>query len=363
MLYPKNFNRYDLHAIYREVIADPDVSAQWDTRVLKTIDKEFYIEDIEGNIRKDIMALFEAEWFHTWIRKTLDSYLWGFSLIEFGPWSERGFEPYIDTQGYYHDAVEVVDRDYVKPEFAKIVQHYGDDMDGPSINYLSDRLAERLMFIGSPNLQETILYKIAGYGLLKDNAHKNWSEWAEVFASDFRIGKTEASGEERQKFINAMRDMGSNGYAVIDVDDMIEYVGVNRQDAYKVYEAFLDYCDAKISEKIFGQSVVTNNTGRVVGKVGEEISNLYGDSDAKFIQWTINTKLLPFMSKMGAEVDGVRFRYDTTEKIKLTERAKVDKAIADMGYRISTDYLEKTYSIKLEEYIGVPYTGVKQEEE
>ena len=137
---------------------------------------------------------------------------------------------------------------------------------------------------------------------------------------------------------------------------------VNRQDAYKVYESFLEYIDARIAKLIFGQDVVTNNTGRVVGKVGEEISNMYGDADAKFIEWTVNTQLIPFMAKHGAEVDGITFKYDTTEKIKLTERAKVDKAIADMGWKHSQEYLVRTYGVELDEFTGVPFSGREGQE-
>jgi len=285
----ENYNRYDLHNIYRRVMKDPEFSGQWNTRVLKTQDKEFVIESIDGKENKVARKIFEAPWFHKWIEQVLEIRLWGYSLIEFGPWEDNKFVPYIDTMGKYHAAVEVVDRDYVKPEFGMIVPEYGDGREN-GISYFSNRWNNRLMFVGGYNKTYDILYKSSAYMLMKENALGNWSEWAEVFAMDMRVGKTAAQGNSRSEFITMLRDMGSNGYAVIDEEDMIDYVGVNRQDAYKVYESFLEYIDARIAKLIFGQDVVTNNTGRVVGKVGEEISNLYGDADAKYIQWMVNTE-------------------------------------------------------------------------
>jgi len=354
----QNFNRYDLHQIYRRVDRDPELSAQWNTRVLKTLDKEFHVETFDGTVDKAAMEVFKAPWFFEWVRKTMEASLWGFTLIEFGPWdSEMNcFKPYIDSEGYYHDAVEAVDRDYVKPEFGMITPEYGDGRD-KGISYFSKRFEQKLMFIGSAKKEDSIYYKIAPYMLMKENAHKNWSEWAEVFAMDIRVGKTSAQGEDRKTFLNALRDLGSNGYALIDEEDIIEYIGVNRQDAYQVYQYFLEYCDARISKLLFGQDVVTNNTGRVVGKVGEEVSNLYGDSDAKLVEWLINTRLIPFMNISGADLDGFRFKFDTTEKVKLADRAKIDKDISDMGFRIDADYIERTYGTPIIEYVGVPYSG------
>jgi hypothetical protein len=352
----QTYNRYELHQIYRRVFIDPEFSAQWNTRVLKTQDKEFHIETIEGGVSKSHKELFTAPWFFKWIELALEYRMWGYSLIEFGPWEDNAFVPYMDTTGRYHTAVEVVDRDYVKPELGTIVPEYGDGI-GAGVSYFNNRFSDRLMFIGGYDKTYDILYKSAPYMLMKENTLKNWSEWAEVFAMDMRVGKTQQQGSQRNEFIKMLRDMGSNGYAVIDEEDIIDYIGVNRQDAYKVYESFLEYVDARIAKLIFGQDVVTNNTGRVVGKVGEDVSNMYGDADAKFIEWTVNTHLLPFMSQHGAEVDGIRFKYDTTEKIKLTERAKVDKAISDMGWKISEEYLVRTYGVQVDEFTGVPFSG------
>ena len=361
----ENFARYDLHQIYRKVLMDPEHSAQWNTRVLKTIDKEFTINNADGEINNVAVEMFKAPWFHQWIELILEQKLWGFSLIEFGPWNggENAFEPYLDSTGIYHTAVEAVDRDYVRPEFGMIVPGLYDGRN-LGVSYLNSRFSDRLMFVGTAEKEKSILYKSAPYMLLKDNAHKNWSEWAEVFSMGMRIGKTEASGDERKAFENLFRNSGSNQWGVIDVDDMIEFIGPeNRQDAYQVYLSFLEYCDARIAKLIFGQDVVTNNTGRVVGKVGDDLSNLYGDSDAKFVEWIINKSLIPYMAASGADVEGLSFKYDTTEKVKLVDRAKIDKAIADMGFRIDEDYIERTYGTNVVEYEGVPYSGREGQEE
>ena len=79
----ETYNRYDLHNIYRSIIIDPEMSAQWNTRVMKTLDKEFHVVSIDGEVNNVAIEIFKAPWFYDFVRLVLDQYLWGFTLIEF----------------------------------------------------------------------------------------------------------------------------------------------------------------------------------------------------------------------------------------------------------------------------------------
>jgi hypothetical protein len=63
------------------------------------------------------------------------------------------------------------------------------------------------------------------------------------------------------------------------------------------------------------------------------------------------------MSAHGADVDGITFKYNMTEKVRLTEQAKIDKSIADMGFEINQEYIERTYGTDIVQYLGVPFSG------
>ncbi len=76
-----NFNRFLLHNVYREVIQDPMVHSQWESRKMKTKEKKFSFVDQNGEINEEVTAFFKKNWFTDWIDKALDSKLWGFSLI------------------------------------------------------------------------------------------------------------------------------------------------------------------------------------------------------------------------------------------------------------------------------------------
>jgi phage gp29-like protein len=343
---PINYNREDLHRIYRECMRDSELQSQWESRKMKTKEKEFRIVSSPGakEENKDQSQLLRTEWFIDWVDAALDSRLWGFTPIEFGPVVDNKFVPY-EVNGKYYDAINVLDRDNVKPELGIITSMPGQST---GISFSDPTYTQNLMFIGRINgepLQKWgIMYSLVKILMFKDNCLGNWSEWAEVFGMDKRIGKTDADGEDRRKFIEAIKSLGSNAYGVFTKNDEIEFMGVSRQDAYKVYHEFVKYVDEKTAKRVWGQDVVNNNTGRVVGTVGENVANMYGDNDAKFIERLVNDRLIPKMQALGIPITGI-FEWDTTEKLSLKDKSEVDERISKMGFEIDETYIMDTYGV------------------
>ncbi len=342
-----NYNREDLHRIYRECLRDPYLQSQWDSRKMKTKEKAFRVKDSfdakEENKKKT--KLFSAPWFLDWIDAALDSRLHGFTPIEFGPWVVDKFVPYT-VNGKYYDAVNVLDRDNVKPELGIITNTPGMNT---GISFEDPRFADQLMFIGrlsgEPTYKWGIMYSLVKYIMFKDNCLANWSEWAEVFGMDKRVGYTDTDGEDRNRFITAIKNLGTNAYGVFTKNDKVEFLGTNRTDAYKVYNEFVKYVDEIIAKRIWGQDVVNNNTGRVVGTVGENVANMYGDNDAKFIQWLVNDRLIPFLNNLGANLGDAYFEWDTSEKVGLKDKSEIDERISKMGFEIDEKYILDTYGV------------------
>lgn len=351
-------NREDLHRIYREVYKDPHIKSQWCTRKLKTIEKEFAVVSETDNtvVNDELTSILESQWFMDLMDEILESKMWGFRLIEFGPVDKEGkrLMPYRSKNNRLFNAVNAVDPDYVKPEWGYIGAEPSSQLGVPFIGGPFDN---QLLFVGKHH-DYGLMESAVKYILFKNNCIENWSEWAEVFGMDMRVGKTDAEGENKKKFLNMLRDIGSSGYGVIDKEDTVEHFGTARTDAYKVYEALMDTVDKNVSKLIFGQDVVTNNTGRVIGEVGENVSNLYGDSDAKFVARVINKEVFPKLEALGlASFKGFKFKWDTTEKISLKDQAEIDYKISQTGWRPAKAYLEEKYACKLEEMPEPKVTG------
>lgn len=337
-----NYNREDLHRIYRRILDDPMLSSQWDTRKLKTIDKEFRVL-VNDKEDEKATAYFQKGWFLDYVSYILDSKLWGFTLVEFGAIKDDSFVRWRDEETkLIYEAVTVVDRDFVKPEKGIIVRRAG-DFEGLDIT--DEEFEDWLILEGSSNAG--LLKKMARYSLFKDNVLGNWSEWAEVFGMDLIVGQTDSQKDERTKFAKALQDLASRGIGVFNQDDEIEFKGTTRTDAYKVYMELASYVDSQLAKLIFGQDVVSNNTGQVVGKVGEGISNLYGDTDAKFIQRNVNDLLIPLMIRQGWKLEGAVFEWDSTEAMSLKDKSDIDLKISQMGQTIDPEYISDTYGTDL----------------
>jgi phage gp29-like protein len=354
----ENIHSYDrqmLHDIYREIEKDLNLESNWGSRKMKVKEKPFKIVNINSKEEnEDLTEMLEAPWFFEWIDACMDSKMWGFSLIEFGPLVNGEFQPY-EVAGKLYDAITVIDRDNVKPEFGIITNTPGMS---EGLSWADPKYSPYLMFVGN-HRSKGLLEKLAKYILFKDNCLGNWSEWAEVFGMDKRVGYTDSDGEDRRNFIKAIRDIGANAYGVFTNRDKIEYLGTQRQDAYKVYHEFVNYVDEQTAKAIFGQDVVTNNTGRVVGTVGENIANMYGSNDARFIKALVNKKLFPLMENLGfTDFSGHKFVWDTTEKLSLKDRSEVDAKISkDMGKEHSDKYINQTYGTEVTKKEEEPVPG------
>lgn len=335
---PSSYNREDLHRIYRECLRDPNLSGQWESRKMKTKEKKFKICATNGKEDMEMTKILEKSWFIDWVDACLDSKMWGFTMMEMGPLVEGQFLNYKVGNRFY-DPVNVLDRDNIKPEWGIITQMPGHTT---GIAFDDPAYTQNLMFVGKVR-DYGIMYSLVKYILFKDNCLGNWSEWAEVFGMDKRVGYTDTDGEDRNRFITAIKNLGSNAYGVFTKNDKVEFLGTNRTDAYKVYDEFVNYVDEQVSKKVFGQDVVSNNTGRVVGTVGENMANMYGDNDARFIRNLVNDRLFPFMENLGFSWSGYTFEWDTSEKLSLIDRSEVDKRIAEMGFDIDEKYITDTY--------------------
>jgi phage gp29-like protein len=269
--------------------------------------------------------------------------MWGFNLIQFGSWGGKSFDPFM-LNGEMKDNIYPIDRDYVKPELGLIVTTPSSVENG--IDMLDKKFWT--LYVGKTHDLGLMEY-LAATILIKNNANTNWSEWAEIFGMDLKTVKTDKTDNARSQLLTALKNLGSNGYGVFSPEDEIEFAGTSRTDAYKVYENLIRYSDEQISKIIFGQDVVSNNNGRVVGEVGENIAKLYGNADAKFIKAQVNDKLLPFLTRIGAgNFEGYKFVYDTSEELTLTERSDIDLKISQMGKQHSDNYINDTYGVEVE---------------
>lgn len=354
-------NRENLHRIFRQYVEeDLHVSSQWQTRKIKTLKKDFAIFPKGSDDPDDKMTeIFQNVWFSDFIEAALDSKLWGYSLIELFNWnkSSQAFEPFKNTDGRMMDAVNVINHDYVKPEFGIIAQRSSDTQ---GVDFMKV-YPNQTIFCGGKT--PGIYYKLARPALFKSNSLSSWSEWIEVFGLDGFWIKTAAKDLERKKLVEAIQKFGSSRVGTLDPDDEISIIGANKTDAYMVFEKLVRLIDEGISKIIHGQDVISNNTGQVVGEVGENVANDYTDADAWFIDYTVNKKLFPMMTRAKhLDLSNYEFRYDqqlSTREMKA--RAEIDKMVSDMGFAHDPEQINERYNVNVETKMVASFPSIQNQ--
>lgn len=353
-------DRSDLYRIYEECMRDANLKSQWNTRKIKTLSRNWYFKKEGEKVPNDeLTEMFDKPWFYAFMDKALDSIAWGFSLIEMAAWDNKKqeFTRYMSKDNYM-DAVVDFPRRHVKPEKAIIVEQ---ERDKEGKSFLTGRFSDQLIFIGSTT-DLGFLVDVAAAVLIKTRTLSNWGEFAEVFGQDLLVAYTDAQGDALDKLTSSLKNLGSQPRFTADPDTTeIKTVGNPRRDAKDVYEGLADKCDGYVNKRILGQDVITNNTGQVVGEVGENVSNLYGEMDAKFMRYIVNNELIPFMEKKGITVPG-KFYWDLSEKLSLDELAELYVKLTKIGYWFSLEEIEKTFGVSGGERVAPYFNRVQTEE-
>ena len=77
-------------------------------------------------------------------------------------------------------------------------------------------------------------------------------------------------------------------------------------------------------------------------------SNHKTAADIRFIKNNINNVLIPKLIKLGVMPSGLKFKFDFNEVLSMQDRIKIDQILLG-SYKLSKEYIERTYGVELEE--------------
>jgi hypothetical protein len=343
-MYP---NRFLLMQTYQQIVLDAQVQSAMLQRKSKILSKQFIVCGPDGEMDEIKTAYFNQKWFYDFQNLALDSIFWGFSLVQFGP---------IINDKY--TSVELIPRIYVVPEFSLVRTNTATVTDGKHF----DEAPYNNWCIGVGEKKDLgIMMYLAPYVIWKKNAMAAWAEFAEVFGSPIRIGKTDVRDElTRKNMENMLRNMGVASWAVLDLNDNIELMQASRTDAYAVFDKMVERCNSEISKIVLGQTGTTDEKAYSgSANVHEGVAEMIAKQDTLKMQFVIEDQLVPMMIKNGFDLSGCTFKYDDSENLPLMEQAKIDASF--MPYiKFEKEYLENKYNIELsDEEIEVVKTADK----
>jgi hypothetical protein len=345
-MYP---NRFLLMQTYQQIVLDGQVQSAMLQRKSKILSKKFMVYGPDGECDESKTALFNQKWFYDFQSMALDSIFWGFSCVQFGA---------IINDKY--SSVELIPRIYVVPEFSLVRTNTATVTEGKHFDV--SPYNNWCIGVGEKKDLGLMMY-LAPYVIWKKNAMAAWAEFAEVFGSPIRVGKTDVRDElTRKNMENMLRNMGVASWAVLDLNDNIELMQASRTDAYAVFDKMVERCNSEISKIILGQTGTTDEKSYSgSANVHEGVAGMIAKQDTLKMQFIIEDQLVPMMIRNGFDLTGCTFKYDDSENLPLMEQAKIDASF--MPYvKFEHEYLEHKYGIELQDKEEEP-TETENEEE
>lgn len=336
-----------LYKVYQNIVLDSHLTAAINQRKNLTMSLDYDVVDKDGNENEELEKIIEQKWFRDLIDFSLDSIFWGYSLVQFDSIIEDSFKN-----------VELVPREYVKPELHIVTQTYADLV---GTDYLEAPFRNWCIGVGKPK-DLGLLMKAAPLIIWKTNAMGAWSEYIEVFGTPIRIGRTNVRDEETRANMEAMlRGMGTAAYGVFDTDDLIELVESNKTDAYNVFDMMVNRCNSEISKLILGQTATMDEKSFVgSAEVQERVLQQVGFADEVFIENVLNGQLVPMLSRLGIWKDGFKIKVAKDQEFTLDQKSKFDIELLKTGkYKFTAEYLLDNYGADVIEVIEPTQTTVK----
>lgn len=334
----------ELIRVYNDMVIDSHLTACMELRKAKTLGKDFKIIDDNGEEITEETKLLNKVWFKDMVNFALDSKFYGHSLIQFGKRIGQSFEK-----------TELVKREYVYQQEKKVRQSpYSNN---PSYPYNEGKFAAWLVEAGRCD-DMGLLMKAAPLVIFKKTALSSWSQFTEMFGAPLRVGKTQVRDEAlRDNMYNMLDQMGSNAFAVLDLEDTIEYIKDNQTDAYEVFDKLVERVNGEISKLFLGSTmVIDDGSSKSQAEVHEQSFGAITKSDGFYIEEWVNECVIPILNKYhGFNITG-KWVYDDTEQVTKQEQFERDIEIIKTGkYNVPAEYITETY--------GTPVEGVEEVEE
>lgn len=293
---PLRPRRESLYALYKSAMEDGELQTQLRTARNTVCMGDFHISK-NGKEDKALRELFERPWFHDFLEHEVDTELWGHTLIEFDP----------IKSGKEFENIALIPRDHVRPEWGEVIIYTSDERGLP---YDKPPLDRHLLEIGKRDNLGLLKY-ISKLIIRKEYALTDWSRRNERYGMPTIVIKTATRDVKELDAKEQMaKNMGSNGYIILDDQDEYQLSESNQAFAYQTYKDNAKLYDEYIAKIVNGQTGTTNEKAHVgAAEVHERILNDYTLARLRRIQNHLNFRLFPFLIKHGYPLQGAKFQF------------------------------------------------------
>lgn len=347
-------NRVKLQRLFIDTILNGHVEACIQKRRDLTLLRDFEFLNQDGTENEDVENLFKQEWFFNFLTYSIDALFFGYSLISLNDIIDEGFPK-----------LKIIKRWNVSPDRFNVTNYVYSISGHP---FMEGPAADWHVYVETPNeigvgyCGNGLLYKVGIYEIFCRNLLGFNGDFVEMYSQPYRVGKTMSTSEkERGTLEQALQQMGSSGYAIIDPQDQIEFLETALGGTgYKGYDNLEKRCEQKISKIILGHADAIDSIPGKLGNSGEQspadkaLSSIQS-RDGRFIENVVNGILIPKMRVLGFIIPDVTFCFSNDDE-KTEERvnedntnlvtAQIAQTMKQAGLQMDAKYFEDRTGIK-----------------
>lgn len=320
--------RVKMQRMFIDTVLNGHAFSVMDRRKDLTLLRDFSIcddKDVESEVLTQQFR--ESEWFGLFMSYALDALFFGYSLISLGDCVDSEFTD-----------LSIIKRWHISPD-RKIVQPFIYSPSGEK--FLEPPYRDWHVWVQTPSDNGAspcgygLFYQIAIYEIFLRNTLGFNGDFIELYAMPYRVGKTTKTSEaERAQLEQALQQMGSAGYALIDPTDDISFLETALAGTgWRGYENLEERCEKKISKIVLGHSDAVDSTpGKLgagqSGSASKDGANMDGSpvqmalndkqtKDGRFLVPIINKQLFPRLRKIGFSLpENYRFKFKNDQELE-----------------------------------------------
>lgn len=328
---------YLLQQLYKDAMLDNHLQGAIENRILRVINKEFVLKDVDGKIDKKRSRFVQKKWFRQLIRKALESKFYGYSTVLISDFKSGCIRKFVE-----------IPRENVLPEKGLVIKNAFDP------NSTSVKMENFPNFIIHVQLMSDaigILERIAPMTIFKRHSWASWDEFEQVFGMPIRIARTMINTKKHKDELQQwLETMGTANYAIFDKQTEIEIKENQKTDACNVFLQKIKELNKEMSKGICGQTMTMDDgSSQSQAEVHLEIYNEITNADIADVQDWASDDFLPVMRAHGYDIpEGYYVEITEKEVIKPLDKIKIDKPLLDAGYNLDVEYIQEFYSTPLD---------------
>lgn len=333
--------RKPLIDIMEDLLDDPFIFGRSETRKLRISNKGVAIVEKTGEINWDKTALLQKRWFNNFIKYTLDSIYFSYTLM---------YPKELDSEGFIK-TLSFVYRDHIIPETTEILTNPY-DLSGEDF---SEGILKKWTLWINHEHSIGLLNKAIPLWIFKKHSWQNWDEFEEMFGIPMRTAKVASTDPKVKREVDKwLKDLGSAGWARFPEGVEIDIKESNSRDSFNVFNEKRKACNEELATLFDGHSETAKDTGSRAksGEIINSTEKLITLDDETFVMFVINDDLLPWLREMGYPFDETdKCIWNDNEQLSPKDRLEIFKGVKELGYKIKKEQIETELDVEIVEEI------------